>query len=46
MLPILNAAGFKFIWGNFLNTHIGSLTFSDPLAVFQVMVQNRYLPAG
>ena len=46
MLPILNAAGFSFIWGNFLNIHIGSLTFSDPLAVFQVMVQNRYLPAG
>ncbi|MCD4719104.1 MAG: 4Fe-4S binding protein [Desulfobacula sp.] len=46
LLPILNAAGFKFIWGNFLNIHIGSLTFSDPLAVFQVIVKNQYLPTG
>jgi len=46
ILPILNAGGFSFVWGNFLNMHIGSLTFSDPLAVFQVIVQNRYLPTG
>jgi len=46
MLPLLNAAGFSFVWGNFLNMHIGSLTFSDPLAVFQVIVQNQYLPVG
>ncbi|MBW1867626.1 MAG: 4Fe-4S binding protein [Deltaproteobacteria bacterium] len=46
LLPILNASGFSFIWGNFLNIHIGSLTFSDPLAVLQVIVKNRYLPVG
>ena len=46
MLPILNAEGFSFIWGNFLNIHVGSLTFSDPLAVLQVTVKNRYLPVG
>jgi len=46
ILPLLNAAGFNFIWGNFLNIHVGSLTFSDPLAVFQVIVKNRYLPVG
>ncbi len=45
-LPILNYAGFSFIWGNFLNLHIGSVTFSDPLAVLQVIVKNQYLPAG
>ncbi len=45
-LPILNDLGFSFIWGNFLNIHIGSLTFSDPLAVLQVIVKNRYLPVG
>ncbi|MBC2716070.1 MAG: 4Fe-4S binding protein [Desulfobacteraceae bacterium] len=46
MLPILNAEGFSFIWGNFLNIHVGSLTFSDPLAVLQVIVKNQYLPVG
>ncbi len=46
LLPILNAKGFTFIWGNFLTIHIGSLIFSDPLAVFQVIVQNRYIPMG
>ena len=44
MLPVLNAAGFNFIWGNFLNVHVGSLTFADPLAVFQVIIKNKYLP--
>ena len=44
LLPILNNNGFSFIWGNFLNIHVGSLTFSDPLAVFQVIIQNQYLP--
>lgn len=43
--PVLNDAGFKFIWGNFLNVHAGPLTFSDPLAVLQVMVNNLYFPA-
>jgi len=42
ILPILNALGFKLIWGNFLNIHIGTIAFSDPLAVFQVAVVNRY----
>ena len=42
VLPILNAFGFKLIWGNFLNIHIGSIAFSDPLAVFQVAVINQY----
>jgi len=46
MLPVLNATGFNFIWGNFLNVHVGSLTFADPLAVFQVIIKNRYLPVG
>ena len=46
MLPLLNEAGFTFIWGNFLNMHVGSLTFSDPLAVLQVTLKNRYLPPG
>jgi ferredoxin-type protein NapH len=46
LLPILNAEGFSFIWGNFLNIHVGSLTFSDPLAVLQMIVKNRYLPVG
>jgi len=46
MLPILNAAGFTFIWGNYLNILVGSLTFSDPLAVLQVIVKNRYMPVG
>lgn len=46
LLPILNAAGFKFIWGNFLNIHVGSLLFSDPLAVLQVIVKNHYSPPG
>ena len=44
LLPLLNARGFQFVWGNFLNIHIGSLTFSDPLAVLQVVVGNRILP--
>ena len=46
LLPVLNATGFDFIWGNFLNIHIGGLTFADPLAVLQVIVKNRYLPWG
>jgi len=46
LIPLLNANGFKFVWGNFLNTHIGSLTFSDPLAVLQVMISNRIIPPG
>ena len=46
MLPMMNASGFSFIWGNFLNMHVGSLTFSDPLAALQVIVKNQYLPAG
>ena len=46
MLPLLNFYGFSFIWGNFLNIHVGGLTFSDPLAVLQVIIKNRYLPAG
>ena len=46
LAPLLNANGFKFIWGNFLNIHIGSLIFSDPLAVLQVIVNNRYIPSG
>ena len=44
LLPLLNAKGFPFVWGNFLNIHIGNLTFSDPLAVLQVAVGNRILP--
>jgi len=44
LLPLLNAGGFQFVWGNFLNIHIGSLTFSDPLAVLQVVVGNRIIP--
>jgi ferredoxin-type protein NapH len=44
LLPLLNAKGFTFVWGNFLNIHIGRLTFSDPLAVLQVAVGNRILP--
>ncbi len=46
ILPLLNQAGFNFIWGNFLNMHVSSLTFSDPLAVLQVILKNRYLPVG
>ncbi len=46
ILPTLNQAGFNFIWGNFLNIHVSSLTFSDPLAVFQVTLKNHYLPVG
>ncbi|MEN8212325.1 MAG: 4Fe-4S binding protein [Thermodesulfobacteriota bacterium] len=46
LLPLLNAKGFNFIWGNFLNIHIGSLIFSDPLAVLQVIIKNRYFPVG
>ena len=46
LLPMLNANGFSFIWGNFLNIHIGSLTFSDPLAVAQVIIKSRYTPIG
>jgi len=46
ILPLLNQAGFSFVWGNFLNMHVSSLTFSDPLAVLQVIVRNRYLPMG
>jgi len=42
ILPILNALGFKLIWGNFLNIHIGAIAFSDPLAVFQIAIINRY----
>jgi len=45
-LPTLNQAGFNFIWGNFLNIHVGCLTFSDPLAVFQIALKNHYLPIG
>ncbi|BBO76736.1 hypothetical protein DSCW_41530 [Desulfosarcina widdelii] len=44
LLPLINARGFQFVWGNFLNIHIGSLTFSDPLAVLQVVVGNRIIP--
>lgn len=44
LLPLLNAGGFQFVWGNFLNVHIGSLTFSDPLAVLQVVVGSRIIP--
>lgn len=46
ILPILNQAGFNFIWGNFLNIHVGCLTFSDPLAALQVILKNHYLPIG
>jgi len=46
LLPVLNENGFDVIWGNFLNIHVGSLTFSDPLAVLQGIVKNRYLPVG
>ncbi|MCD4742708.1 MAG: 4Fe-4S binding protein [Desulfobacteraceae bacterium] len=46
LLPLLNDSGFSFIWGNFLNIHIGSLTFSDPLAVAQVIIKSRYTPMG
>ena len=46
LLPLLNDNGFSFIWGNFLNIHIGSLTFSDPLAVAQVIIKSRYTPIG
>jgi ferredoxin-type protein NapH len=46
ILPVLNANGFDFIWGNFLNIHVGGLSFADPLAVLQVIVKNRYLPLG
>ncbi len=42
ILPILNALGFKLIWGNFLNIHIGAIAFSDPLAVLQIAVINQY----
>jgi ferredoxin-type protein NapH len=42
ILPLLNQLGFTFIWGNFLNTHIGPLTLSDPLAVLQVTLKNQY----
>ena len=45
-VPIMNDSGFKFIWGNFLNIHIGKLVFSDPLAVLQVIINNRYIPVG
>ncbi|MCK5098577.1 MAG: 4Fe-4S binding protein, partial [Desulfobacteraceae bacterium] len=44
--PLMNARGFSFVWGNFLNIHVGPLTFSDPLAVLQVMVNNHYMPTG
>ncbi len=44
LLPVLNADGFNFIWGNFLNIHIGRLLFSDPLATVQVIIKNRYTP--
>ncbi|WP_457551224.1 4Fe-4S binding protein [Desulfobacula sp.] len=46
LVPILNTKGFSFVWGNFLNMHVGSLTFSDPLAVLQVVIKNRYFPTG
>jgi len=46
ILPILNQAGFNFIWGNFINIHVSCLTFSDPLAVFQVILKNHYMPIG
>jgi len=46
ILPILNQAGFSFVWGNFLNMHVGCLTFSDPLAVLQITLKNHYLPSG
>ena len=46
VLPLMNAAGVDFLWGNFLNIHVGRLTFSDPLAVLQVIVKNGYLPVG
>ncbi len=45
-LPMLNSWGFSFVWGNFLNIHVGSFTFSDPLAVLQVILKNRCLPVG
>ncbi|WP_319522694.1 4Fe-4S binding protein [uncultured Desulfosarcina sp.] len=44
LLPLLNARGFQFVWGNFLTIHIGSLTFSDPLAILQVVVGSRIIP--
>ena len=46
ILPTLNQAGLNFVWGNFLNIHVGCLTFSDPLAVFQIALKNHYLPIG
>ena len=46
VLPLLNQSGFSFIWGNFLNMHVGCLTFSDPLAVLQAVLKNHYLPMG
>ena len=46
ILPLLNKAEFNFIWGNFLNIHVSRLTFSDPLAVFQAILKNHYLPIG
>jgi len=42
ILPLLNQLGFTFIWGNFLNIHVGPLTLSDPLAVLQVILKNQY----
>ena len=46
ILPLVNASGFSFVWGNFLNIHVGPLTFSDPLAVLQMTIKNRLLPTG
>ena len=42
ILPLLNQLGFTFIWGNFLNIHIGPLNLTDPLAVLQVTLKNQY----
>ena len=44
ILPLLNQSGFTFIWGNFLNMHIGPLNLTDPLAALQVIIKNQYLP--
>jgi len=44
ILPLLNQLGFTFIWGNFLNIHIGPLNLTDPLAVLQITLKNLYFP--
>ncbi len=44
ILPLLNQLGFTFIWGNFLNIHIGPLNLTDPLAVLQITLKNQCFP--